>query len=430
MKRTRISLPGGVTLTVLPSDRFKTECISLNFLFPLRRETVTAVSLLRGLLLRGCEGYPSFESVSSRLDELYGAEVTVETRALGNVLALAVTADYLAGRYSADGTDIVGGVLDLLRRILFSPVKIADPATLESEKKHLADEIAAEINDKGVYARRRLLETMFEGESAGINVLGYREDLDAITPEGEEAFYRSLLASAPVEMFVVGDLTKETARGYAEVLFSDAVRSPVPLALTPPAPKKAPPRPRILLEEEDVRQARLVIGYRAPAALSPDKPYSDFLLACEILGVSSSSKLFMHVREELNLCYSCGSEYRGALAAMFVYAGIDAANLKKTLDAVRREVAAVAAGEITDEELLVAKKSLRTSILAGLDSPRSMILHTLFRSVAGFTDDQEALVARILAATKEDAAAAMRGASPDTVYFLSDNKKLAEEAMA
>lgn len=429
MKQTRISLPGGVTLTLIPTDRFKTECISLHFLLPLERETVTAVSLLRGLLLRGCEGYPSFEKISSRLDDLYGAEITVETKPLGSVLALAVTAEYLSGRFSADGTDIVGGVLDLLRRVLFSPVKLADPATLESEKKHLADEIAAGINEKGAYARRRLYAAMFEGERAGIDPTGYREDLDAITPEGEEALYRSVLAAAPVEMFAVGDLSEETAKGYAEAIFGGAVRSPRDLPAAAPVPGKAPASLRTVLEEEEVQQARLAIGYRTRAVLAPDKAYSDFLLACEILGGAASSKLFMHVREELNLCYYCSSDYRGSLAAMFIYAGIDTANLKKTLEAVRREIDAVAAGEITDAELTAAKKTLRSAILAGLDSARYLVAYTLSRALAGFFEEPETLVARIEEATKADVAAAMRGISPDTLYFLSDHKALAEEAL-
>ena len=49
-------LGGGITLHALKTDKFKTDSVSVNFVMPFKRETVTRVSLLRGLLLRGCEG--------------------------------------------------------------------------------------------------------------------------------------------------------------------------------------------------------------------------------------------------------------------------------------------------------------------------------------------------------------------------------------
>ena len=72
-------LGGGVVLHTVETNKFKTDCISVNFVMPLERDTVTRVALLRGLLLRGSEGYPTFEKLSARTDELYGADIVIDT---------------------------------------------------------------------------------------------------------------------------------------------------------------------------------------------------------------------------------------------------------------------------------------------------------------------------------------------------------------
>ena len=78
MRPEKKYLGGGVTLFSLKTDKFKTDSLSLNFVMPLKRETVTRVSLLRGLLLRGSQGYPDFESLSARTEELYGIRPLIE----------------------------------------------------------------------------------------------------------------------------------------------------------------------------------------------------------------------------------------------------------------------------------------------------------------------------------------------------------------
>ena len=72
-------LGGGITLHAVQTSKFKTDSVYINFILPFNRETVTRVSLLRGLLLRGYEGYPSFEKLSARTDELYGADIVIDT---------------------------------------------------------------------------------------------------------------------------------------------------------------------------------------------------------------------------------------------------------------------------------------------------------------------------------------------------------------
>ena len=54
----RTELLPGVFLTCVQSEKFKTGCLSISLLRPLRREEAAANALLPAVLLRGCEGCP------------------------------------------------------------------------------------------------------------------------------------------------------------------------------------------------------------------------------------------------------------------------------------------------------------------------------------------------------------------------------------
>ena len=67
--QTHEILPG-VSLTVLPSDRFKVGLFSFAFTLPLSPEDSYTRSLLLSVLRRGCENYPTLSHISRRLDDV------------------------------------------------------------------------------------------------------------------------------------------------------------------------------------------------------------------------------------------------------------------------------------------------------------------------------------------------------------------------
>lgn len=424
-------LGGGVVLHTVETNKFKTDCVSINFILPLERETVTRVALLRGLLLRGCEGYPTFDKLSARTDELYGADISIDTSAYGDVLVFSVTAACLGGRFSVDGTDIMGGVCDLLRRICFFPITENGgflPDYTESEKLRLKDEIEASINDKGSYALRRLGQIVYGDERGGISKQGYTEDLGGITATGEYLFYRGLVSRCPVHVFTVGNITAEEAEYRITTIFNGVERE-CDSALNAVRGHGFGGEVRRVCEEMDIKQGKLAMSYRTPAVLSDGRDYAAMLVANEILGSSPVSKLFMHLREELNLCYSCGSAYRSVNGAVTVSAGIDCGNLGTVLPAIDEMLEEVRRGEFDEGELEIAKKSIVSGIAAGFDSARYIISFFLARELCGISDTPDALKTRVLDVSREDVCNAARAMRLEAVYFLSNDKKSAEEQL-
>ena len=76
MEKTRREIMDRVYLTYLPAKKFKTSCLSAQFITPLRRETASYGALLPLVLQRGTMSCPDIEQLSAAMDQLYGARST------------------------------------------------------------------------------------------------------------------------------------------------------------------------------------------------------------------------------------------------------------------------------------------------------------------------------------------------------------------
>lgn len=148
------------TLYTAETDRFKTGLFSVLSTLPITRENAVFAPLLLSVLRRGTQQYPTLSDISRRLDWLWGAGFSVRASYRGNLLVVGFTANLLDSSYlPQDSGDLMGGILDLMREILFAPVRDADgllsAAYTESEKGLQCDAIRAQKNNPRAYAADR-----------------------------------------------------------------------------------------------------------------------------------------------------------------------------------------------------------------------------------------------------------------------------------
>ena len=145
---TTITLAPGVTLHTLKSDKFKTACFSLNFLRPHDRENAAMDALLPSVLLRGTEKYPDIRSISSRLDELYGASLGTLVRRKGEVKLTGFYADFIEDAFLPEGETVFSPMVDFVQEVLYRPYLEKGcfcPRFVEGEKQNLMNAIASSI---------------------------------------------------------------------------------------------------------------------------------------------------------------------------------------------------------------------------------------------------------------------------------------------
>ena len=81
---------------------------------------------------------------------------------------------------------------------------VFDPEAVAIEKETLRRRLQAEFNDKRLYCVRQARRRFYGDSPAGIELNGYLDEVDAVTPQSVKAEYDRILASAAIDVMVQG----------------------------------------------------------------------------------------------------------------------------------------------------------------------------------------------------------------------------------
>ncbi len=415
----RINIAEGINLNIIPSDKFKTNNLLINFTVSLCEKTAPFASLLPSVLRRGCEEYPTMKELNRQLEYLYAATLGGNSGKSGENQFLLFKASFLRNEFTPDKTDLLALVCDMMAGLLFRPCLIDGKFSeeyVESEKKNLIDRIEAEINNKGAYANKRLLEIMCEGEPYAVDHLGTSESVSAINAASLTEFYKNDFAKAPVEIFFVGVCDEDAFEEMIREKFSPFARTPVPYAVD--TVKETVSKLRRVTEEMPVNQGKLSIGFRT-GAYSAKKNVEKFLVFNEIFGGSPTSKLFENVREKLSLCYYCSSRFAAPKGIMYIASGVKVGDETSAENEILRQLDAMKSGDFSDNDIAVAKMSLENSYRSCCDDADRLASWYLTRIITGAENaDIQDVIDKINKVTREDIVEIANTVLQDTVYFL------------
>jgi len=419
----------GVTLTAVKTRKFKTSCIGLNLLVPLHPEEAAKHALLPSVLRRGTAAKPDMEQLSGALDELYGAYMEPSIRKKGEAHASGFICSFIDDAYTPGGEPLLERVCALLGDMLLRPATrngrfLQD--YVEGERDNLIDRIRAQKNDKRQYALLRLTQVMCAGEPFGVSRFGAEESARGITSPKLFSYCNSLLENAAVELFYCGSAPFERVEqalisGLLGLPRATGIKRPETLILR--KPEKA--EPQLFRESMDVTQGKLSMGFRTGITVADDA-YPALMLMSAVFGGTTTSKLFMNVREKLSLCYYASSSLDKHKGLMLVSSGIDFKQFEAARDEILRQLDAVRRGEISDAEMEAARRAMISALRAVLDSQSQLEDFYLGQAAAGLDYGPEDLALLLEDVTKEQVVAAAQQVSLDTIYFLEGLKKEAE----
>ena len=300
MNEYRKRLMPNVYLTVLPARKFKTGCLSAQFITALDRDRASYNALLPAVLNRGTMRYPDMESLSAAMDTLYGTTITTTVRKNGERQCVGFVASCIDDRFAPGGEKLLEPMAELVGELFLDPVTHGGhylKEYVDSEKVNLIDSIRAIRNDKRDWANLRLLQEMCAAEPYGVSRLGDEGSAQKITTHTLYRHGQQLLSDARLELLYCGSAEPQRVEEAVEQAFAALPRGQME-QLPPMQTFPAPETPRFVTEEMDVTQGKLSMGFRCG---SDDVPA--MVLANLIFGGSSNSKLFLNVREKLSLCY-------------------------------------------------------------------------------------------------------------------------------
>jgi predicted Zn-dependent peptidase len=414
--RTRTELLPGVFLTQIRTQKFKTGFLSATLLRPLSKEEASKNALLPRVLRRGTVEHPDMEKLAAVLDELFGANIEVRIRRLGEVHCVGFVSSFIDDIYA--GRDLLDGVASLLGKLLLNPVTRGGrflPEYVESERNKLLDRIRSQMNDKRYYSLLRMNQIMCAGEPFGVDRLGTESAAAAITGSSLYKHYTDVLAHSSLEIFYCGSADPKQVE-----LSVTAALAGLPGGEKEPVKTRqgfAPEKTREKTETMDVSQCNLAIGFRTNC-VAGEEAYPALLLANAIFGGSVSSKLFMNVREKLSLCYYASSALERHKGLMLVSAGIEKTNIDKAKNEIFAQLQALCDGDISDDELEGSRRELLSGLSSVSDSQAALEDYWLAQTIAGTDMAPEQFAEKLAAVTKEQIVEAAKRIKPDTVYIL------------
>lgn len=128
----------------------------------------------------------------------------------------------------------------------------------------------------------------------------------------------------------------------------------------------------VVVTKPDAQQAHINMGLRTFARGSEDRfAWSLFNL---IMGVSFTSRLFKEVREKRGLCYHVrsSSDSWADVGYWSIYAGVATTKAEEAISAILHEVSLAADKGVLEEELIVAKKRMKTMLAFKSEDPEFM----------------------------------------------------------
>ncbi|MBQ3481008.1 MAG: insulinase family protein [Oscillospiraceae bacterium] len=421
MEYARSEIMSGVWLTHIRTEKFKTACLSVNLLTQLRRETASMNALLPFVLRRGTARYADMEAISRRLDELYGTAVEPVVRRIGEIQSVGFFASVPEEAFLPAGADTLRGACELLGQLLCAPNTrggLLLPQYVDSERDKLLENIRARLNDKIGWSISRCIEEMCCGEDYAVDRLGDEESAESIRYQKLTKQYRALLQESPIEIFYCGRAERRRVEGLLRDALSTLPRGEINYDIGTDVRFNAlEAAPRRYSEQMNVAQAKLVIGWRLGEAMEDPDPAA-LRVFVSLFGGSTASKLFVNVREKLSLCYFASALCDRHKGVMLAYAGTETERVEEAKEEILAQLAAIARGEITPEELHAARADVRSALRAALDSPGELEGFTLSTVVSGADYTPEELGELVEDVTAEQLAAIARGCECDMIYTL------------
>lgn len=206
------------------------------------------------------------------------------------------------------------------------------------------------------------------GHPYGRSVRGYLETIRALTRDDLDQFYRDRYSPQGMTLCIIGAVHADDALTQVEAAFGDW-RSQRSLQLPLPAAGRPDGIIRKRVDMPNKSQSDIVMGLPGPARAEPD--FLDANLANSLLGVfGMMGRLGRHLRDEQGLAYSIYSQLEGGLGPgpWIIAAGVDPANVERTIEAARAEIRCMRDTRVETAELADVQTYLTGSLPLSLET--------------------------------------------------------------
>ncbi len=302
-----------------------------------------------------------FKSTNKFKDEteagLFLENIGGHSNAFTGVDLLGVTADI---GVKSDYPKVVDFLYELIRESLFEESKI------EIERGTILGEIADYESNPALYIQDLIQKQLFQGTYAKRDVAGDGKSVSNISREDLFSFYNSNIVNGDMVVVVAGDIDFDDLLSLFNKKFKDKKNikkkaDSADLEIT----RKDPVGIKVY---EGIDQIFLGFCFRACKYTDRDSDTLDVIKT--MIGEGFSSSLFRKLRTENGLVYSLDviSECLTDRGYFSVLTSTSKNNLQKVLDILNKEFKRLENGEITEDDLILAKNKIIKSKIREMQS--------------------------------------------------------------
>lgn len=413
----------GIKLHTINNNKFKTNLIAVFLTTALNRENVTKNALISSVLRRGSKNMPSQEEISKQMESMYGADFDCGLDKTGDNQVLKFYIEVINDNFLPQkGEDMLKTAIQKLLEIVFNPYIEKDSFKqqyIEQEKNNIKQKIEGKIDNKAKYALDRCIEEMYPDSPFGLYKFGYIEDLEGVNGKDLYSYYKELINSCKIDIFVSGNIKEETEKIVEENENIQKLQERNPKYKIPTIEKKEnKEKENIVTESMEVTQGKLVLGLDVD--IDEEERRYDTLIYNSILGGTANSKMFQNVREKAHLAYVASSSYLRYKNNIFINCGIEIANYEKALELIEEQIKDMKKGEFTQEDIENAKKGIIATIKTIDDEQDTEINYYFGQELTQSKVSLEEYKNKIDSVGKEDIIAIANKVRVNTVYFLKD----------
>lgn len=402
-------------LHIIKTQKFKTVTIKINFRRKAVKKELTIRKVLGLILLESSANYETNRLLKIRKEELYSPIISQSTSIKGEYSLLSFSVHFLNEKYTEENMQLE--TIKFFFEIIFNPHfedQMFILEKLENVKSKLRDYLKEKEKDPSVYANLKLLNVMGEDEYFSFDANGYLEDLESITVKDLSDYYKQLMHSDIMDIFVIGEVEER----FIKKTFQDKIplntikRETAKFFIEHDKIRK---RARKLKEPFDATQSRLVIGIKLDKMTNFEKRYV-LPIYNIILGDGPDSLLFNVVREKHSLCYSISSGMRILQSLLIINVGLNKEEAEKALRLIRKEIKLMT--KILDEEQLVKAKTYYINNLKQINNNPLVALNYYLNKVYYNDEDYLLQIKNIEKITSQMIMDFAKKIKVDTIYLL------------
>lgn len=351
------TLPNALRLLLVPMKGVDSVATAVMVAVGSRYETraINGVShFLEHMVFKGTKKYPTTEDVNiiERIGGIQNAYTDIDITNFHNKV---LSTDWRLA-------------LEINKELATKP--LLEQKHIDKERDVILEEMKRYEDEPAVKVGEAFHAMMYPGTALGMRTIGERDSLLAAKGETLRGYHDTWYRPERMVVTLVGNVKFQMSniKMKTEEWFDDLGNLGHLSNLNNVQDNQTKPQLSVVTKP-DASQAHLTLGIRTFARGSEDR--FGWSILNMIMGVGFTSRLFKEIREKRGLCYAIRSSSDNWADAGYwsIYAGVATEKVEEAVKAIQAELARVKDKGVTEEEVAVAKKRIKTVLAFKSEDP-------------------------------------------------------------